>query len=108
MGRLSDGAVVVAAEGEDVFHEVVEFFGRDRVFVEAGHRAEAEAHLSFHEEAGEGFVIDRRAEAAFATGMAGVAVLGKDALAARESRVGGVETTLNGFTAANGTAGGGH
>ena len=69
------------AERHDVVDEVIEFFGVDFFFGEAGHGAETEADLGFDEEARGRGVVDDGAEAALAEGVALVAMLHEENLA---------------------------
>src|SRR5687767_10687022 len=86
-------------KSDHVFDEVVEFFRRNLLFGEAGHGAEAEAHLRFHEKTGRGHVIEAGAETPAAVRMALVTVLHEDNAAIFDVGVGGAQGLSERFAA---------
>ena len=87
------------AELDHVGHEIVEFFRRDLVFIEARHGSEAEAHLGFHEEYRGRLVIQSGSEARLTAGMALIAIFVKDQLAAGYFVIGNRYRTCDWFAA---------
>lgn len=57
---------------------MVQLFRTELLVVECRHGAEAEAHLRFHQESRQRFVVQRRAKTAFAAWMALMTVPLKD------------------------------
>src|SRR5204863_9010686 len=95
---LSD--VALFAKRFYVLHQIVKILGGDLVPVEGGHYAKANnpgAHLKFHGEDGERFVVESWAEAAFASRVTGVAMPHEDDFAVLYGGVGRYQWPYDGF-----------
>lgn len=68
----------VLSETEEILNQVIELVRRDRAGGKSGHDAEPGSNLCFNQEAGSRLIIQSRTEAAFAAGMAHIAVLHED------------------------------
>ena len=78
------------ADGFDIFHQVVEVFGRNLMFIKRRHHAKADnagSDLQFHREDRQRFVVEARAEATFAAGVTGIASPSEDDLAVLDGRI---------------------